>query len=404
MRIYLLLNQPYPNGYALTKRFHLYAKGLIRNGHEVKIIIPHPTEYEDKLGNISISGIFENVTFEYTWKSTGRSNSFVMRRYHDLSGSLKTGFILIKERPDIIITSSFSFLFFLYLKFISFLFPFKFFHEKNEVDYMHDDNISYIKKLRIKLNESAFHGFIVINDELSDYLTNELKFRKSIIIVPILVEDFKVNEGLPVNKTIVYTGTYQERKDGILTILNAFSKIKNRYPEYKLVLTGSPQRSVNYKEILEIIKTKKMQHHVYFTGYLSEEDLRKVLVSANMLVLAKPENRQNNYNFPTKLGEYLMSGRPVITTKVGVTGKILEDKINVVFTEFEISDISKKMEFIINNPVQASEIGVRGRKYALENFDYLVHTTRMAGHFQKLIDKSGYERSTSKLIPSFKKS
>jgi glycosyltransferase involved in cell wall biosynthesis len=289
------------------------------------------------------------------------------------------------------------------LKFISFLSPFKFFHEKNEIDYMHHDKISYIKKLRIKLIESVFHGFIVINDELSDYLTNELKFRKSIIKVPILVEGFKVNEKLHVNKTIVYTGTYQERKDGILTILNAFSKIKNRYPEYKLVLTGSPQRSVNYEEILKIIKTNEMQRQVHFTGYLSEEDLRKVLTTANMLVLAKPENRQNNYNFPTKLGEYLISGRPVITTKVGVTGKILEDKIKVVFAEFEIADISKKMEFIINNPLQASQIGAGGRKYALENFDYLDHTNRMAGHFKKLIGKSGYERSTAKLIPSFKK-
>ena len=128
MKIYLLLNQPYPNGYALTKRFHLYAKGLIRNGHEVKIIIPHPTEYEDKLGNISISGIFEDVKFEYKWKSTKRSNGFLMRRYHDFTGGLKCGLTLIKERPDVVVTSSFSILFFLYVKLISFLFPFKFYH------------------------------------------------------------------------------------------------------------------------------------------------------------------------------------------------------------------------------------------------------------------------------------
>ena len=403
MKIYLLLNQPYPNGYALTKRFHLYAKGFIKNGHQVKIIIPHPTEYEDKLGNKLISGTYENVSFEYKWKSTNRSNSFFKRRYHDLAGSLKTGFTLIKDRPDVVISSSFSFLFFLYLKFISFLFPFKFFHEKNEVDYMHEDNISYIKRLLIKLNESVFHGFVVINSQLLNYLTNELKFNKSSIIVPILVEDFKMNRELPVNKTIVYTGTYQERKDGILTILNAFAQIKNRYPEYKLVLTGSPQRSADYKKILRIIENKELWKQVHFTGYLSEEDLRKVLTSANMLILAKPENRQNLYNFPTKLGEYLISGRPVITTKVGETGKILKDNDNVIFSEFDISDISEKMEFIINNPELTAAIGARGREYALENFGYLVHTNRMAGHFQTLIKRSGHERLTSKLVPSIKR-
>jgi glycosyltransferase involved in cell wall biosynthesis len=402
MKIYLLLNQPYPNGYALTKRFHLYAKGLIRNGHEVKMIIPHPTEYEDNLGNKSISGIFEEVKFEYKWRSTKRSHGFLMRRYHDITGGLKAGLTLIKERPDVVVTSSFSFIFFLYIKLISLLFPFKFYHEKNEVDYMHEDNISYMKKLLIKLNESVFHGFVVINSHLLNYITNELKLKKSNIIVPILIEDFKVNKEFPVNKTIVYTGTYQERKDGILTILNGFAKIKNRYPEFKLVLTGSPQRSVNYKEILKIIEANEMWHQVYFTGYLSEEDLKEVLVSANMLVLAKPENRQNNYNFPTKLGEYLISGRPVITTKVGVTGEILEDKINVVFSEFEISDISRKMEFIMNNPELATEIGTRGREYALKHFDYMVHTKRMADHFQTSIENPYPELSTSNLFSSLK--
>ncbi|MDD4757120.1 MAG: glycosyltransferase, partial [Prolixibacteraceae bacterium] len=107
-------------------------------------------------------------------------------------------------------------------------------------------------------------------------------------------------------------------------------------------------------------------------------------------------------NFPTKIGEYLISGRPVITTRVGVTGKILEDKINVVFSEFNISDISKKMEFIINNPEPATEIGARGRDFALKNFDYLVHARRMAGYFRTLIENPGHVRSTSKLVVSMK--
>lgn len=56
MRIFLLLNQPYPNGYALSKRFHLYAKGLTENKQEVIILIPKPTDIINKPLNKSTNG------------------------------------------------------------------------------------------------------------------------------------------------------------------------------------------------------------------------------------------------------------------------------------------------------------------------------------------------------------
>src|SRR5690554_3340755 len=122
MKIFLLLNQAYPYGFALTKRFHLYAKGIVQHGHSAKIIIPLPTE-KDSSYNTEITGQYENIPFKYTWRSTQRSNNFWMRRFHDLSGALNTGALIIKEKPDILIVSAFSIYFYIYLKLISLLHP-----------------------------------------------------------------------------------------------------------------------------------------------------------------------------------------------------------------------------------------------------------------------------------------
>ena len=108
MKIVLLLNQPYPNGYALTKRFHLYAKGFIKNGHSAKIIIPIPREKIGQSNNKLSKGTHEGVPFEYSWRNCERSNNFIIRRVHDFYGALKTGILIINEKPNIIITSSFS--------------------------------------------------------------------------------------------------------------------------------------------------------------------------------------------------------------------------------------------------------------------------------------------------------
>ncbi len=383
MKIYLLLNQAYPNGYALTKRFHLYAKGFIENDHLAKIIIPMPTETDDSENKLT-SGKYDKVPFEYTWKSTVRSKSFLIRRIHDFTGAINTARILLKDKPDILITSSFSTFFHFFLKFVSLTFPLIIIKEKNEIDFLRKDTVGKTDLRKLKITSQLFHGYIVINELLLTYLNHDLKDRKPKVIVPILVDDFTGNQQLEIQKTIVYTGTYLERKDGILSILKAFSKIKEKYPEYKLILTGSPAKSEDLPKITQIITTYNLDSSIVFTGFLKEAELQKILLSAGILIIAKPENRQNLYNFPTKIGEYLVSGRPVISTKVGVVGKLLQNGNNIIFAEYDVDDIVQKIEFLIVNPNLGNQIGQKGREFALKNFNYKYHAKKMINFFNEL--------------------
>src|SRR5690554_6226846 len=383
MKIFLLLNQAYPYGYALTKRFHLYAKGFIENGHFAKIVIPHPTEKINSV-NKSTSGNFNNVPFKYTWNTTKRSKNFWSRRWHDFAGAIRTGLVILKEKPDILIVSTFSVYIYFYLKLISLVHPFKIIKEKNEIDFLRKEELSQGDIRKIRFTNRLFDGFIVINDLLLDHLNNTIVNKKPKIVVPILVEDFFTGKTLTKSeKTIVYTGTYLERKDGIISILKAFSYINSKY-NYKLILTGSPEKSRDLPRIKKIIAEYHLEEDIIFTGYLSEQELHKLLLSAGILILAKPENRQNIYNFPTKIGEYLVSGRPVVSTRVGIIGKIMQDKTNIVFADYNIEDITHKIEYVINNPQIANEIGTNGRLYAIENFSYLNHGRRMIEYFYSL--------------------
>ena len=56
MKILFILCGPYPLGMACTKRIHLFAKGLVEQGHKVKIIIPQPTEKIGAVKNNNIRG------------------------------------------------------------------------------------------------------------------------------------------------------------------------------------------------------------------------------------------------------------------------------------------------------------------------------------------------------------
>lgn len=47
------------------------------------------------------------------------------------------------------------------------------------------------------------------------------------------------------------------------------------------------------------------------------QKLMEYTKGASLFIIYKNENIQNKYCFATKLGEYLLSGNPVITTDVG---------------------------------------------------------------------------------------
>lgn len=385
MKIIILLNQPYPNGYALTKRFHLYAKGLVENNQEVEILIPKPTDSINKPLNNRVFGVSDNVNYKYFWKYTTRSNSFLIRRWHDFFGVFMTGIYLINKKPEIVITSTFSNMAFLYWKLITVFLSIKLIREKNEIDYSTFPSLTKKQIKRARYENVIFDGFLFINKQLKDYTENILKIKKPSIIIPILVKDFCNKESEIKRKTILYSGTYVERKDGIITLLRAFSKLVRLDKDLKLILTGSPEKSPDYKLIMQIIKDINLGKHIKFTGYINDNDLQQLINISEVLIVTKPDNRQNRYNFPTKLGEYLITGRPVLSTKVGVIGDLFNDGENIFFTEFDVDSIANKIQYILENVKIANKIGENGRKFALEQFNYINHTKKMIAFFLKSI-------------------
>lgn len=387
MKIFLLLNQPYPNGYALSKRFHLYAKGLIENNQDVKILIPKPTDTINKPLNNNTSGFYDNVEYKYFWKHTTRSDYFFIRRWHDFIGVIMTGIFFIRKKPDIVITSTFSNIAFWYWRLITNVFSIKFIREKNEVDFLHLEVLTN-KQIKIaKRNNKWFDGFIFINKQLREYTNNVLRIKKPSIIIPILVRDFKKKENKVNNNTILYSGTYVERKDGVITLLKAFSKLVKTNKKLKLIMTGSPEKSPDYAVIMQTIKSNELQNNIQFTGYLNEMDLQSLVNKSEILLVTKPDNRQNRYNFPTKLGEYLISGRPVISTKVGTIGNLLTDEENIFFAKFDANNIANKIQYILDNAESANKVGENGRNFAIEKFNYYYQSKQMIEFFKTMKSK-----------------
>ena len=109
---------------------------------------------------------------------------------------------------------------------------------------------------------------------------------------------------------------------------------------------------------------------VVFTGAVSPSDMPQLLYNAAILALARPNNLQAQNGFPTKLGEYLATGNPVVVTRVGEIPLFIKDMENGFLADPNPKSIEEKLSWVANNYEKALRIGRRGRELAFSEFSY----------------------------------
>ena len=105
-------------------------------------------------------------------------------------------------------------------------------------------------------------------------------------------------------------------------------------------------------------------------GEFSREKIPSFLQNASLLLLPRPDSKQAQGGFPTKLGEYLASGVPVCATTVGEIPNYLTNNESVFFAEpGSIDSFANAMDRALSNPELAKKVGLAGRKVAETHFN-----------------------------------
>lgn len=379
-KLIIVLNEPYPLGMACTQRIHLYAKGLMKIGVLVKIIVPKPKILDLGL-KVSPKGEYEGVPYAYATPSPYRSASFIKRRVAALTGPIKAALVCMKERPDAILLVGGMLYYIVLFKMAGTLARARLLREKSEVPYMEQDKITHWQKWYLKRTFSLFDGIITITDELARYFKEELRLNVETCTIPILIDGMVTDPKFSSNgqdlKYMLYSGSLLDRKDGIMSILKAFSVANKAYPGLKLYITGNAHQSPDYPKVKETIDTLGIQQQVKFKGFVPKRQMFKLQQNALLLILVKPHNRQNQYNFPTKIGEYLSSGTPVLCTENKTLNTYFSNGKNMFLCKNQPEEIGQKIIEILKSPEISKIVGEQGRQYALRFFHYKYQAERL---------------------------
>jgi len=215
-----------------------------------------------------------------------------------------------------------------------------------------------------------YDGLFLMTDELINFYKKYTKKKCIIKKLPMTVDFSRFNNKGnrdSRDKYIAYTGSLSNEKDGIVYLLNAFVKISKKVPGVKLKIAGGKGYDINklrgYTEELGIAK------RIEFLGMLNRNLIPSFIQNAMVLVLPRPDSLQARGGFPTKLGEYLATSKPVIVTKVGEIASYLDDEDVFFINPDNIEEeLVNTLAMVLRNYKNAIRVGIKGQKKALKYF------------------------------------
>lgn len=210
----------------------------------------------------------------------------------------------------------------------------------------------------------------VISHEL-EKMVKRLRISLHPSYLPILKKISNANHAAnPVSgRDICYCGSLSFAKDGIKTMLEAVSILKKNGADVRLYLYGKG-RKFDLLRMKWLIKRLNIADNVVIAGFVTKEELVNRLESSFALVLPKPDNLQNRYNFATKLIDYLESRRPCILSDVGEVKYFFRDRENaLLFQSQDSNQLASALKWLMKNPEKADLIGLNGYATFVAEFD-----------------------------------
>ena len=178
-----------------------------------------------------------------------------------------------------------------------------------------------IEKKIIKNSSSI----VVINEVLKDYIIDFGADEKitSVISGGVNLERFnpeKVDStyfrnkyGISDDDLVLFFMGWLYQFSGLKEVALELSKIKESYPNIKLLIVGDGDAE---EELKEIIKSKNMEDTVIMTGRMLFDDIPKLIASADICLLPAYNNEIMRDIVPIKIYEYLAMHKPVIATEL----------------------------------------------------------------------------------------
>lgn len=400
--IFVLTQNPYCWSSASSNRWLSLMEGIASLGVKVQFLVCGGYFRAEEMSNFGPKGVHRNLNYEYVLPNLFQGYWKV--RFHNYIGQYIRNRQVVRELQKILKnsksviwtdTSALGFKFAVSFKKHN---PHsKLFLEMSEFLDIHKYNKgNFLQRWqgdakKLFFEEKAYYsydGIALMTQTLMNHYQDFPKPQPKLLHLPMTVDldRFQISAELLEEfkpPYIAFIGVMNDAKDGVSNLIKAFNSIKEKFPIHRVYLVGGWNYDTPIH--LRLIKNFCLEGRVLWMKEYPRDAIPKIICNADLLVLPRPDSKQAQGGFPTKLGEYLATGKPVCATRVGEIPNYLTDNESVFFAEpGSVESFAEAMERALGDFENALRVGANGRKVAEKYFNMDVQARKLRMFLEQL--------------------
>ena len=402
----ILTENPYCGSSATANRWLTLIEGIASLDVKVHLVLCGGFASVHEKAIFGVKGVYEKISYEYILPIMVQGYLKV-RFYNYISQLIRNGHVIkvlnerLKHETGVIWTDASPLSFKFTVSFKKKNQHAKLFVEMSEFLDIHQYNRgNFLQRWKgdakkLFFEEQAFFaydGMALMTQTLMKHYQSFPKPHPKLLHLPMTVDlvRFQSPKGsLPEFQSpyIAFMGVMNDAKDGVINLIKAFNSIKEKFPSHKVYLVGSWNYDTPIH--LQLIKDYHLEERVFWLNEYPRDAIPGIVCNADLLVLPRPDSKQAQGGFPTKLGEYLATGKPVCATRVGEIPNYLTDNESVFFAEpGSVESFAEAMDRALGDYENAVRVGANGRKVAEEYFNKDLQARKLLAFLEELMGKS----------------
>jgi glycosyltransferase involved in cell wall biosynthesis len=374
---------------ANTKRVRLLARGLRENGVAASVLVVRALDRWDQPLNTEREGVDRGVPYLYSTGSPIRSRTFWGRRFQDIRGFIQAVWRLWRLRRQGRLDALFLYTldyatvrwFSFWCRILNVPVILEVCEWPRDVVAVHGGNFE--KSERFCGNVWKWvEGVVPISEaleakirEAAQRVGRSLPFCR----IPILVDpvEYEGDRECGEECVLLCSGALAYRNITRM-IVRACGILRTRGFSFTIRFTGRATESER-AVLIEAADSGGVSDRVEYLGFVLDGEMARLYRQATVLLAPLPDDPQSVTRFPTKLGEYLASGRPVVTTAIGEPARYLQDGVTAfLMRDGSAEALAEKIEEALSDPIRAEAVGVAGQALARAEFHYVGQGKRLA--------------------------
>ena len=217
-----------------------------------------------------------------------------------------------------------------------------------------------------------------------------LNFNKNILYFPLpcyyipemkgSITKLRSKLNLPLGKKLIgCVGTLFKSDANML--INSYDLIKGKM-NVAMILIGKNN----------LIDAYKIPEDVYVTGSISYDKLLEYIYCCDIMVMPLKNNIANNGRWPSKLNDYLIMGKPVISTGISVMKELIKEYAFGEISDDNPKDFSNTILHILSNKYLMKEYGRNALNLARNKLNYLTVMKEMHQFLIQTINEYFYPK------------